>query len=87
MVYHMLLKPSVLWALVFNLTWLLALWSYVQTSFTDPGTPNCPEWQDWSRVHQGLSEGAHEASRWKVWHGDRAQLSLLLLGGRNLESR
>lgn len=64
-VYHMLLKPTLLGGLLFNLTWLLALWSYIQTSLTDPGTPNCPEWQDWSRVHQGLSEGAHEAESTK----------------------
>lgn len=81
-VYHMLLKPTLLGGLLFNLTWLLALWSYIQTSLTDPGTPNCPEWQDWSRVHQGLSEGAHEARwRWKVWHG-KVMPSCLLLPGR-----
>lgn len=60
-VYHWLVQPSVQWALFFNLTWILALWSYLQTAFTDPGTRNCPEWQDWSRVREGLSKHVEEA--------------------------
>lgn len=51
--YHWLLKPSISWALLFNLTWLLALWSYLQTSLTDPGTPHSAEWRDWAKVRRG----------------------------------
>lgn len=28
----------------------LTLWSYVACAFTDPGTPQCQEWQDWEKT-------------------------------------
>ncbi|CAJ1329014.1 unnamed protein product [Effrenium voratum] len=51
--YHLLLHPGVLWACLFNVTWALALWSYLQTSLTDPGSPASPEWQAWAQARQG----------------------------------
>mmetsp|Transcript_42917 Transcript_42917/g.80064 ORF Transcript_42917/g.80064 Transcript_42917/m.80064 type:complete len:292 (-) Transcript_42917:50-925(-) len=51
--YHFYTKPPPLWVAVFNATWFLAVWSYVQTVFTNPGTPSSPEWQDWAKARQG----------------------------------
>ena len=58
-VYHWMIQPPVYLAMHF--TWLMAMWSYVQTAFTDPGTPRCPEWQDWSRVREGLGKPLDQA--------------------------
>ena len=67
-VYHLLVQPPMFLAVLFNLTWLLALWSYLQAALTDPGSPKCPEWQDWSRVRSGLPElVAEEAAAKKRW--------------------
>jgi len=60
-VYHWMIQPPVYLALLFNFTWLMAMWSYIQTAFTDPGTPKCPEWQDWSRVREGLAKSVDQA--------------------------
>jgi len=32
---------------IFNVCWILAFCSYLRASFTDPGTPTCPEWEAW----------------------------------------
>lgn len=56
-----MIQPPVYLALLFNFTWLMAMWSYIQTAFTDPGTPKCPEWQDWSRVREGLAKPVDQA--------------------------
>lgn len=47
-VYHITCVPELGWALLFNALWALAVWSYVQTSLTDPGTPASPEWEVWA---------------------------------------
>lgn len=47
-VYHVVCHPVAGWALLFNTVLALAVCSYVQTATTDPGTPNCPEWQAWA---------------------------------------
>jgi len=47
-VYHIVCFPNIFYALIFNAVWLLALWSYLQTALTDPGTPGCPEWEAWA---------------------------------------
>eukprot|EP00927_Polykrikos_kofoidii_P047417 TRINITY_DN41548_c0_g1_i1.p1 TRINITY_DN41548_c0_g1~~TRINITY_DN41548_c0_g1_i1.p1 ORF type:complete len:333 (-),score=26.97 TRINITY_DN41548_c0_g1_i1:551-1549(-) len=46
-VYHIVCTPTVGWAVLFNVLLFLASWSYVQTCFTDPGTPETPEWKAW----------------------------------------
>lgn len=46
-VYHLEFNPTH-WAALFNFTFLLALWSYFRTAFTDPGTRACAEWRAWS---------------------------------------
>ena len=51
--FHAFAKPPPAWALVFNATWLLAIWSYLQTALTNPGTPASPEWVAWARSRQG----------------------------------
>lgn len=51
--FHKFSKPPPVWVLVFNATWLLAIWSYLQTALTNPGTPTSPEWVDWARARKG----------------------------------
>lgn len=66
-VYHWMIQPPVYLALLFNFTWLMAMWSYIQTAFTDPGTPKCPEWQDWSRVREGLAKSVDQDGKKMGW--------------------
>jgi len=55
-VYSFVCKPNPLYALIFTITLGLAIWSYLTTCFTDPGTPQCPEWQEWQRRREEDSE-------------------------------
>mmetsp|Transcript_116778 Transcript_116778/g.341911 ORF Transcript_116778/g.341911 Transcript_116778/m.341911 type:complete len:303 (+) Transcript_116778:145-1053(+) len=50
LVYHLYCTPVVGWAVLFNATLALAVWSYLATAFTDPGTPACEEWQAWTAI-------------------------------------
>lgn len=52
--FHVLWKPDWCYIVLFNTCMVLAIWSYVQTAFTDPGTRNSPEWEDWTRTRRGL---------------------------------
>jgi len=47
-VYNALCRPTVIGGAFFNFVFLLALWSYVQTAMTNPGTPTSAEWEDWT---------------------------------------
>lgn len=47
---------------LFNLSWGLALWSYLRTALTDPGTSRCPEWEAW-RAENLTEIQAHEATQ------------------------
>ena len=81
--YHLLLHPGVLWACLFNVTWALALWSYLQTSLTDPGSPASPEWQAWAQARQGersLEQWQKDAEE----EGDLGILSWGPFGGHQL---
>lgn len=51
--YHVLARPNACWALVFNTLLVLAIWSYLQTAFTNPGTADSEEWQEWAHVKKG----------------------------------
>lgn len=51
--YHFIMSASLLSTLVFNAVFWLEVWSYLSTSFTDPGTPECPEWQAWADHNRG----------------------------------
>eukprot|EP00931_Biecheleriopsis_adriatica_P086771 TRINITY_DN61364_c0_g1_i1.p1 TRINITY_DN61364_c0_g1~~TRINITY_DN61364_c0_g1_i1.p1 ORF type:complete len:291 (-),score=39.89 TRINITY_DN61364_c0_g1_i1:61-933(-) len=51
--YHVLAQPEAGWALLFNVLLLLSVWSYLQTCLTNPGTPDCDEWQEWARIKKG----------------------------------
>eukprot|EP00746_Dinoflagellata_sp_MGD_P008648 gnl/MRDRNA2_/MRDRNA2_117330_c0_seq1.p1 gnl/MRDRNA2_/MRDRNA2_117330_c0~~gnl/MRDRNA2_/MRDRNA2_117330_c0_seq1.p1 ORF type:complete len:299 (-),score=24.49 gnl/MRDRNA2_/MRDRNA2_117330_c0_seq1:99-995(-) len=48
-VYNVIAKPTIYAAVVFNIVFGLALWSYLAASLTNPGTPACAEWQSWAR--------------------------------------
>ena len=61
-VYHWHLRPQLLAAATFNLLWALALWSYLQTCLTDPGTPGSPEWQAWREL-RGAEQQLKEAEK------------------------
>mmetsp|Transcript_9379 Transcript_9379/g.24260 ORF Transcript_9379/g.24260 Transcript_9379/m.24260 type:complete len:301 (+) Transcript_9379:131-1033(+) len=49
-IYHVVCKPVIGWALLFNAVLALAVWSYLQTACTDPGTCASPEWQEWATL-------------------------------------
>lgn len=73
-VYHVVCKPVWSWAILFNLVFALAIWSYITTALTDPGTQFSKEWQDWSlhRVRDGKScaqngAGSEEGHRRRLW--------------------
>mmetsp|Transcript_150502 Transcript_150502/g.483837 ORF Transcript_150502/g.483837 Transcript_150502/m.483837 type:complete len:320 (+) Transcript_150502:170-1129(+) len=46
-VYHISCRPTLVGAFFLNVTFALAVWSYLQTALTDPGTPRSPEWEAW----------------------------------------
>lgn len=48
--YMFLAKPPIGWTIVFNVVLFMAVWSYLQTVWTDPGTSRCPEWRAWSEA-------------------------------------
>jgi len=54
LVYHVLCRPDVVPAIAFNLVFGIAVWSYLMTVITDPGTAECPEWQEWSSQRRRL---------------------------------
>jgi len=57
-VYHIICQPSISGAVVFNICFFLAVWSYLKTSLTDPGTPASPEWKAWAskRTAEDISQ-------------------------------
>lgn len=74
--YHVVCTPVWSWAILFNLVFALAIWSYIATVLTDPGTRFSKEWQDWSlqRVKDaqtcaqhgaGSEEGGHRRMVWR----------------------
>lgn len=52
-VYHLVCHPQVVGAIAFNVVFVLALWSFWQTAFTNPGTQSSPEWQLWKAQRCG----------------------------------
>lgn len=46
-IYSVLANPAIGWAIIFNICFGLAVWSYLMTVVTDPGTSRCAEWQAW----------------------------------------
>lgn len=62
-IYHFLCKPPIPGAILFNVLWVLAAWSYLRTVFTDPGTRRCKEWEAWrlkaaAEVNEAEKRGA-----------------------------
>jgi len=51
--YHFIMTTSLIGALVFNIVFWMEVWSYLSTSFMDPGTSQCPEWQAWAERQGG----------------------------------
>jgi hypothetical protein len=51
-VYHFVCTPGVTGAIIFNVVFWLALWSYLRTALTNPGTPQSPEWQRWKETRR-----------------------------------
>lgn len=45
--YNIICTPEVVPAIFFNICLFLGLWSYLRAALTDPGTVQCPEWQEW----------------------------------------
>lgn len=49
-IYHFVARPEIVGAILFNVTFVLALVSYCRTACTDPGTTQSPEWRTWSSL-------------------------------------
>mmetsp|Transcript_55846 Transcript_55846/g.103360 ORF Transcript_55846/g.103360 Transcript_55846/m.103360 type:complete len:283 (+) Transcript_55846:178-1026(+) len=62
-VYHFVCSPHLLGAIIFNVTLLLAFWSYLRTAFTDPGTITCQEFQNWLASKHQVGQPAPKPSR------------------------
>lgn len=72
LVYHIACKPAMYPAVVFNMCFFLAVWSFLVAAFTDPGSLACPEWQAWlksraqeqaQREQRGEGAGAGPVTR------------------------
>jgi hypothetical protein len=66
-VYHFIAKPSITGMAVFNVAFFLAFWSYLAASLTNPGTPECTEWQMWARKlgpQLALTDGLKAPRSW-----------------------
>jgi len=64
-VYHFIANPHIGGMIVFNVFFILALWSYLATSLTDPGTNKCAEWSAWasSCADRGMLSEGYSAPR------------------------
>lgn len=60
-VYSILSKPALGWAILFNICFGLAVWSYLMTAVTDPGTSRCAEWQAWAANRDAAAEDPETA--------------------------
>lgn len=68
-VYNVLCAPALLGRLLFNLLWLLAMWSFWQTVRTNPGTQECPEWGAWARTRPMLHKSPEKTKEVEVASG------------------
>lgn len=48
-IFSNLCRPLWYWGVTFNALCFLVGWSFLQTTLSDPGTKDCPEWQNWRR--------------------------------------
>jgi len=71
LVYNLYCSPSLRWALLFNCALALALWSYLATAWTDPGTAASQDWQAWSKL-RAEEQGAVKDSKLRGWAPGRA---------------
>lgn len=62
-VYHIVCHPQLLWAILFNVFFVLALASYLRAACTDPGTPESTEWKNWSLKTVGTSDATINSRR------------------------
>lgn len=61
--YAFLAKPALGWSILFHALFLMALWSYLQTVMTDPGTPRCDEWRAWSEARSASGQSAQKMEK------------------------
>lgn len=54
-IYHTWCQPCTEGIILFNGTLMLAVWSYLRTVFTDPGTHQSPEFTEWKQCLTGPS--------------------------------
>lgn len=75
-IYHFVCHPEIGWAVLFNLTFVVALASYIRAACTNPGTPDSSEWKNWELKSPGTAaatissrrEGeSEETSRKRGW--------------------
>lgn len=62
-IYNFFAKPVLGYAIAFNIVFALAVWSYLATVFTDPGTMRCPEWQAWTDSRPPVDEAAERPDK------------------------
>lgn len=48
-IFSTLNRPIWYWDVAFDVLCLLVGWSFLRTTFSDPGTKDCPEWQAWRK--------------------------------------
>lgn len=61
--YVFLAKSPIAWSVVFHIVFGLSIWSYLQTLWTDPGTPQCSEWRVWRDARQASGESAPQMAK------------------------
>jgi len=61
--YTLCAHPAKHWVVVFHACFFLALWSYLQTMWTDPGTARCPAWQLWSEQRRFAGLAAEKLAK------------------------
>lgn len=61
--FHHFCGPSASWQWIalFDVAMVLTLWSFLMTSFTDPGTPASPEWQAWVQTQQPTEQDGKDS--------------------------
>lgn len=62
-IYNLVCRPNLGWAILFNIIFALALWSYLRAACTDPGTPDSPEWKTWTLTSVGTADATTNSRR------------------------
>lgn len=71
-IFQFIATPSWHWSAIGCALVALLLWSFIMTAFTDPGTPDCPEWTLWTRcITDEKFEELKKKAKHEAGDGDR----------------